>query len=126
MNYLYYRLSQLLEKVPTNKKPALSAMFIITMANYMNLFTLFIVINSLTGFFNVREFTKDGMIVFSYLAGICLMLLNYFFLFRRREVFSKKYLNESKQSKIIGNVLFIFYFVGSFALLYVVSKAFPV
>jgi hypothetical protein len=55
------------------------------------------------------------------IAGIfysALTILNYFFLYKKREKLREKYMNESRKQIIIGNVLLIFYVLGSLAFIF--------
>jgi hypothetical protein len=46
-----------------------------------------------------------------------LTLLNYFFLYKKREKILQKYINESRRNKMIGNILLIVYIIGTLVLL---------
>jgi hypothetical protein len=54
-----------------------------------------------------------------------MLTINYFILYKKREEIAAKYNSENKKKKIIGTILLYSYIVGSFILVYAISRLFP-
>ena len=117
MRYFYYRLWQLFIRIKTNDMPATNAMIFITLWQFLNLSLIYI----LLGYFFRLEMvlrTKKEIYLIVGIFYSALTILNYFFLYKKREKLREKYMNESRKQIIIGNVLLIFYVLGSLAFIF--------
>lgn len=117
MKYLYYRLWQLFRQVKTNDMPATNAMIFITLWQFLNLALIYV----LLGYYSKIEIvlrTKNEVYLIVFVFYSALTVLNYFCLYKKRDILLEKYKNESRKQIIIGNVLLTFYILGSFALLF--------
>lgn len=119
MNYLYYRLWQSLKAVPTNNMPATSAMFLISICLYINILTLLFFLNEFVRI-KLLYLEKDRLVLISCFLGLCMYVINYFFLYKRRDLIANKHRNETQQMKLIGTLCL--YFIGTFILVYEISK----
>ena len=117
MKYLYYKLWQCFKRIPTNDMPATNAMIFLCMCQSANFFVIHIILAT----YSIVPFnfnSKTEIYGFSILIFSILTLLNYLFLYKKRDKIYDKYKDESKKQKLIGNILLILYIVGSFALVF--------
>lgn len=119
MKYLYYRLWHFFKKIKTNDMPATNAMIFLTIWQFLNLSLVYILLK----YYSVVEieFELKSRNEIYLLAGVfysILTLLNYFFLYKNRGKINNKYKDESKKQRTIGNILLMFYIIGSFVLVF--------
>ncbi len=117
MKYLYYKLWQLFTRIKTNDMPATNAMIFITIWQFLNLSLVYILFK----YYFHMKFTlssKEDIYITIVIIYSVSTLLNYLFLYKKREKIYEKYKDESKKQKLIGNILLILYIVGSFALVF--------
>lgn len=124
MKYLYYKLWQDFRRVKTNDTPATNAMIMISVFNGINIITLMILADY---FLQIQKYTvsRSEIYTFSTILGLSVMGINYFLLYKKRDAITEKYKGESKTMSRIGFFLVYFYMIGSFFLVYFVSKKFP-
>jgi len=68
---------------------------------------------------------KDGIILYSLIPISLVLIFNIFYLFRRRNKIKKKYEDESKIKKIIGNIVLFVYGALTIIIFFIVGDAFP-
>lgn len=124
MKYLYYRLWKIFSGIPTNDKPATNAMLGLSVVNCVNLITILIFTNKFIRV-NVLKLSENELIIFSIVLSLSMFTINYFLLYKKREEIAAKYNSENKKKKIIGTILLYSYIVGSFILVYAISRLFP-
>ena len=125
MRYFYYRIFNAFSKIPTNDTPAFNAMILLSCIILTNLITLLFLLNHFVKI-NLLYLNKSGLTIFSAVLYICIIIVNYFLLYKKRIIISEKFKNQTKRGKIFGIILFWIYLIGSFTLVYVISKIFPV
>ena len=125
MEYLYYRLWQLLIGKSEEDMPPFGSMMIFCMLFVFNIGTIE---NLLHHFYNIGYTPKNqNEVIFHSLIPISIVLIfNIFYFFRRRNKIKLKYENESKLKKVIGNIILFFYFISSIVLAFVIGNAYPI
>jgi hypothetical protein len=124
MEYLFYRLWQLLIGKSEEFMPSFGSMMIFCMLFLFNFMTIELLIYH---FYNVgyTPKDKDGVILYSLIPNFSVFIFNIFYLFRRRNKIKLKYENESKLKKIIGNIVLFTYGILSIVIIFIVGNAFP-
>jgi len=125
MKYLYYKLWQDFTGRVKNNTPALYSMFWLSFIQSVNVMTFIVFLNHFI-YLKLDRLAKDDIIIYSSILGLLMMVLNYFYLFKKREAIYLKYKEEKKQFKIVGLILLYVYMIGTFILAYLVSQVFPV
>ncbi|MEI6123604.1 MAG: hypothetical protein WCQ95_08250 [Bacteroidota bacterium] len=125
MEYLFYRLWQLLIGKSEEYMPPFSSMMIIWMLLNANVATIDTLLHH---FFNFGYIPKDKneVILYSLIPGFIVLIFIFFYLFRRRNKIKLKYENESALKKKIGNVILFAYFILSIALIFIIGNAYPI
>ena len=125
MEYLFYRLWQLLIGKSEEDMPPFGSMMFICMLEVANLATIDTLLNH---FFNIGYTPKDknGVILYSLIPIFSVLIFNIFYLFRRRNKIKIKYENESKLKKKVGNFLVFTYGILSVILIYIIGSTYPV
>jgi hypothetical protein len=124
MEYLFYRLWQILIGKSEKDMPPFGSMMIFWMLFVFNIRTIELLIYH---FYNIG-FTpkdKDGVILYSLIPIISVFIFNVFYLFRRREKIKAKYENESNLKKIVGNIVLIVYGIMSIVISFIIGSAYP-
>jgi len=125
MEYLFYRLWQLLIGKSEEEMPPFGSMMIFSMLFVLNLRTIELLIHH---FYNIG-FThkdRDGVILYSLIPIFSILIFNIFYLFRRRNKIKLKYENETKLQKLIGNIILFTYGILSLILFFYVGSAYPI
>jgi hypothetical protein len=125
MRYFYYRIINTFSKIPTNDTPALNAMLLLSCIICTNIITLLVLINHFVRI-DLLYLDKNGLLFFSTVFSICMFIANYFLLYRKRTSITEKFKDQTKKAKVIGSILLWIYIIGSFVLVYAISKIFPV
>jgi hypothetical protein len=116
MRYLYYRLWQLFSKVKTNDMPATNAMIFLSICQVINILTLYFILKH-HSILNIDLFeTKNGIYQIIIPFGLFLYVINYLFLYKKKEKLFNKYKNDSKKQIITGNIILLSYVAASFFL----------
>lgn len=125
MEYLFYRLWQLLIGKSEEDMPPFGSMMIFWMLFVLNIGTIE---NLLHHFYNIGYTPKDrdGVILYSLIPILSILIFNIFYLFRRRNKIKLKYENETKLQKIIGNIILFSYGILSIILFYYVGSTYPI
>jgi len=125
MEYLFYRLWQLLIGKSEEGMPPFGAMMIFCMLFVFNIRTLELLIHH---FYNIgyTPKDKDGVILYSLIPILVVLVFNIFYLFRRRNMIKLKYKNESKSKKKVGNIVFFTYGTLSIVLAFIIGNAYPI
>jgi hypothetical protein len=125
MEYLFYRLWQLLIGKSEVDMPPFGSMMIFSMLFVFNLRTIELIIHH---FYNIGYTHKDrdGVILYSLIPIFSILIFNIFYLFRRRNKIKMKYENEAKLRKIIGNIILFTYIILSLILAFYVGSAYPI
>ena len=110
MKYLYYTLYRNLLKVKINSKPAYSAILLMTLFEFYNILT---VLQLFPVTLQIIPKTKDEGELSYIVAGIILLIINYFLLYKNVASLSYKYRNESENEKLRGTILLYCYAIVS-------------
>ena len=102
---LFYWMNILVKRNESNKDPELNAYFLITMLEGINLATIWGLVNHYTGVVIPQNFI--ALIFISVGAG--LLVVNYFFLYKKAKEISSKMKLLSSNRKKIGKTLFVAY-----------------
>lgn len=125
MEYLFYRLWQLLIGKSEEDMPPFGSMMLFSMLFLFNIGTIE---NLLHHFYNIGHTPKDrdGVILYSLIPIFSILIFNIFYLFRRRNKIKLKYENETKLQKIIGNIILFTYSILSLILFFYVGSTYPI
>ena len=125
MEYLFYRLWQLLIGKSEEDMPPFGSMMIFWMLFALNIGTIE---NLLHHFYNIgyTPQNKDGVILYSLIPTFSILIFNIFYLFRRRNKIKLKYENETKLQKLIGNIVLFTYGILSLILFFFVADTYPI
>jgi purine-cytosine permease-like protein len=125
MQYLYYRLWQLLIGKSEEDMPPFGAMMIFWMLFIFNLRTIELLINH---FYNISfiHANKEEVILYSLIPIFSVLIFNIFYFFRRRNKIKQKYENESLLKKIIGTIILLIYAISSTVILFIVGNKYPI
>lgn len=124
MEFLYYRLWQLLIGKSEEDMPPFGSMMIFWMLFIFNIRTIELL---LYHYYNIGYTAKDknGVILYSLIPIFAVLIFNIFYLFRRRNKIKVKYENESKLKKVIGNIVLFTYGILSIVIFFIVGNAYP-
>ncbi len=124
MRYLYYRLWQILKRMPTNDTPATNAMILLSIFQGVNIVTIQLLVNH---YFDIRIKVQSEIeaIIFPCAIGLVLYLINYFYLYSGRQKLHEKYKDESRIRSIIGLIVLAFYIIISGMLVYYFGSRYP-
>lgn len=125
MEYLFYRLWQLLIGKSEEDMPPFGSMMIFWMLFIFNIRTIELLIHHFFDFGYTPK-DKNGVILYSLIPISIVLIFNIFYLFRRRNKIKLKYENESKLKKKIGNIILFTYGILSIVILFVVGNAYPI
>lgn len=125
MRYFYYRLWKNFSKIPTNDTPALNAMILLSCILCTNIIALLLCANHYIKL-NILYKSKNDIIIISTIFALGMFAINYYLLYKKKDLIAEKYKNESERMKIIGTILLYLYMIASFILVYAISKIFPV
>jgi ABC-type Fe3+ transport system permease subunit len=125
MEYLFYRLWQLLIGKSEEDMPPFGSMMIFWMLMGFNIRTIELLIYH---FYNIgyTPKDKDEIILYSLIQAFSILTFNIFYFFRRRNKIKQKYENESKRKKTIGNIVLFTYGILSIVTLFIVGIAYPI
>lgn len=125
MEYLFYRLWQLLIGKSEEDMPPFGSMMIFWMLFVFNLRTIELLIHH---FYNIgyNHKDRDGVILYSLIPIVSILIINIFYLFRRRNKIKLKYENETKLQKLIGNIILFTYGILSLILFFYVGSTHPI
>ena len=124
MEYLFYRLWQLLIGKSEEDMPPFGSMMIFWMLMGFNIRTIELLIYH---FYNIgyTPKDKDEIILYSLIQAFSVLIFNVFYFFRRRNKIKLKYENESKLKKIIGNIVLLMYGIFSIVIFFIIGNAYP-
>lgn len=125
MEYLFYRLWQLLIGKSEEFMPPFGSMMIFWMLIGLNIATLDTLIHHFFDFGYTPK-DKNGVILYSLIPNSIVLIFNIFYLFRRRNKIKLKYENESKLKKTVGNLVLFAYGILSIVILFIVGNAYPI
>ena len=125
MEYLFYRLWQLLIGKSEEDMPPFIAILILWMLIIFNLRTIELLMHH---FYNIGFTQKDreGVILYSLIPILTVFIFITFYLFRRRNKIKQKYEEESKVQKIVGNIILFTYGIISLFAAYYEGASFPI
>ncbi|PIQ35414.1 MAG: hypothetical protein COW63_00460, partial [Bacteroidetes bacterium CG18_big_fil_WC_8_21_14_2_50_41_14] len=112
MEYLFYRLWQLLIGKSEEDMPPFGSIIIIWLLIVLNIRTIELLLNHFFDF----AYTPRGeneIILYSLIPISIVLIFNIFYLFRRRTKIKLKYENESELKKKVGNIVLFTYGVLS-------------
>lgn len=125
MEYLFYRLWQLLIGKSEEDMPPFGSMMILWMLIIFNIQTIEMLLHHFFDFGYTPK-DKNGVILYSLIPISIVLIFNIYYLFRRRNKIKLKYENESKLKKKVGNIILFTYGILSIALLFVIGNAYPI
>lgn len=125
MEYLFYRLWQLLIGKSEKDMPPFSSTMMITLFEFSNIVTILSLINH---FFDISFQINDEneAKLFASSISVPLLVFNIFFLFRRRQIIKQKFENESISKKKVGNILVIIYAIVSVLTVFIFGSMYPI
>jgi len=125
MEYLFYRLWQLLIGKSEEDMPPFGSMMIIWMLIVLNIRTIELLLRH---FFNFAYTPrgKNEIILYSLIPISIVLIFNIFYLFRRRNKIKMKYENESKIRKKVGNIILFTYGILSIVIFFIIGNAYPI
>jgi len=125
MQYLYYRLWQLLIGKSEEDMPPFGAMMIFWMLFVFNIETIE---SLLYHYYNIGFVPKDrdGVILYSLIPIFSVLIFNIFYFFRRRNKIKLKYENESLRRKIVGTIVLFTYAISSMIIFFIVGNEYPI
>jgi hypothetical protein len=118
MRYFYYRIYKALTKIRTNNTPALNAMLLLIILQSCNVLSVFCIIN----YFLKLEFYNQQGIIGGLALYIILLIPNYIYLFRKRDVIIERYHNETKEDKTWGIILLLLYVVITISVVFILGE----
>ena len=125
MEYLYYRLWQLLIGKSEEDMPPFGSMMIMWMLIVFNLRTMELIIYHFWGFgFTPKD--KNEAILYSLIPSSIVLIFNIFYLFRRRNKIKLKYENESNLKKLVGNIILCVFAILTVVISFVIADAYPI
>lgn len=124
MEYLFYRLWQLLIGKSEEDIPPFISMMMFSMLLIFNLRTIELLIHYCYNIGFIHK-NRDDVILYSLIPIFLILVFNIFYLFRRRNMIKMKYENETKMQKIIGNIILLTYSILSLILAFYVGNAYP-
>ena len=125
MEYLFYRLWQLLIGKSEEFMPPFGSMMIFWMLIVINIRTIELLIHHFFDFGYTPK-DKNGVILYSLIPISIVLIFNIFYLFRRRNKIKLKYENESKLKKVVGNIILFAFVISSLVIFYVIGNAYPI
>lgn len=99
-----------LSKIKTNKTPAFNAYLIISVLQYINIGTLYVISN----YYLQIVMDRNTAIISGLIFAAAFAILNYFILYAKRESIIKKYSEAPIKRKTRGQILFWLYVILSF------------
>ena len=117
MQYLFYKLWQLFTRIKTNDMPATNAMIFISLCQFFNIALIYILLLQYS-VIKMHFCNRSEILYYTIPLGVSVYMFNYFYLYKVRDKLNDKYKNESKNKKLLGNVLLILYVLCSFALVF--------
>ncbi|PJB54774.1 MAG: hypothetical protein CO098_19890 [Bacteroidetes bacterium CG_4_9_14_3_um_filter_41_19] len=125
MEYLFYRLWQLLIGKSEEDMPPFGSIIIIWLLIVLNIRTIELLLNHFFDF----AYTPRGeneIILYSLIPISIVLIFNIFYLFRRRTKIKLKYENESELKKKVGNIVLFTYGVLSILIFFIIGNAYPI
>ncbi len=125
MEYLFYRLWQLLIGKSEEYMPPFGSMMIFWMLINANIATLDTLVHH---YLNIGYIPKDKneVILYALIPGFIVLIFNIFYLFRRRNKIKLKYEKESILKKKVENIILFTYGISSIVILFIVGNAYPI
>jgi len=117
MRYLYYRLWRLITKIRTNDMPAFNAMILIGLCQLLNMFLVYIFLQRYS-IIDIHFTNKSEIMSYTIPIGVMVYSFDYFYLYKYRHKLHEKYKNESRNKRVLGNVLLYAYVVLSIGLVF--------
>jgi hypothetical protein len=125
MEYLYYRLWQLLKGKSEEDMAPFGSTMIFWMLLIANIRTIELLIHHFLDFGYTPK-DKNGIVLYSLIPISIVFIFSIFYFFKRRNRIKLKYENESKLKKIVGTtVLFSYGFISLIAL-FIVGNKYPI
>ena len=125
MEYLFYRLWQLLIGKSEEDMPPFGSMIILWMLFVFNIRTLELLLYYFFDF-GYAPIGKNEIILYSLIPISIVLIFNFFYLFRRRNLIKLKYENESKLKKKVGNIILFTYGILSIVIFFIVGNEYPI
>jgi hypothetical protein len=125
MEYLFYRLWQLLIGKSEEDMPPFGSMMIFSMLILFNIITIELLLRH---FFNFA-YTPRGeneIILYSLIPISIVLIFNIFYLFRRRNKIKMKYENETEFKRKVGNIILFAYGILSIVIFFIIGNAYPI
>jgi len=127
MEYLFYRLWQLLVGKSEEDMPPFGSMMIFCMLILFNIITIELLLRHFFNFdFIFTPRGKNEIILYSLIPVSIVLIFNIFYLFRRRNKIKMKYEKESKLKKKVGNIILFIYGILSIVIFFIIGNAYPI
>jgi len=126
MKYLYYKLCRDFVGKESNNKSGIFSLMWLSVIHSVNIIAILLVVNY---FYKLKIFyynNKSDATILATIFFVSCMILDYLLFYRKREKITEKYQNESKLMKVLGIIFLYAYMIGSFVLVYILSRAFPI
>jgi hypothetical protein len=116
---LYYWLYRTIKKNKFNKEPELSAYFLLSSFQGMNIVTLLAFANYFLDIF----ISKEIVVICAPILFLSILVINYLYLYRKRNEIIKKLEEFSTKRRATGKIFFIIYILATlFLLFYVITN----
>jgi len=125
MEYVFYRLWQMLIGKSEEDMPPFGSMMILWMLFVFNIGTIENLLHHFYGIGYTPK-NKNEVILYSLIPIFSVLIFNIFYFFRRRNKIKLKYENESKLKKILGNILVFAYGILTIVLAYIIGSTYPI
>ena len=125
MEYLFYRLWQLLIGKSEEDMPPFGSMMIISMFQMANIATIDVLVHHIFDF-GIKLINRNEVIVFSLIPSSIVLIFNIFYLFRRRNKIKLKYENETEFKRKVGNIILFAYGILSIVIFFIIGNAYPI
>ena len=125
MEYIFYRLWQLLIGKSEEDMPPFGSMMILWMLFIFNIRTIELLIHHFFDFGYTPK-DKNGIILYSLIPISIVLIFNIFYFFRRRNKIKLKYENESGLKKKVGNIILFTYGILSIVIFFIVGNLYSI
>jgi len=123
MKYLFFKLWQdFVGKDGFNKESnAFPSLLWLTIIQSTNIASIQLLVQH---FLKIKNFlhTRIEIKIFAAIISILLFSINYYFIYNKRNEIFDLYINENKNKSIIGKIILYLYMLGSFFIIYFISK----
>jgi uncharacterized membrane protein YidH (DUF202 family) len=120
MNYFFYKDYMFNRKIK-HSNPLWVSSIMVSIMEFFNGLSIWLIINSF--YFNVKATVVQVLSVFI-IIGIILFIINAIYYNKNEKRICEKYKGESLTRSIVGYVIYIVYYIGSIALMFILKERF--